>query len=41
MHVRVQCYAGAKADEHPTRFELGSREYIVEQVVDQWYALRP
>jgi len=26
-----------KADERPVRFRLGEREYLVEEVVDQWY----
>jgi hypothetical protein len=25
------------ADERPMRFQLGDREYVVEEVVDQWY----
>ena len=37
MIVRVQCYAGRKADERPVRFELGDRTYQVVEVVDQWY----
>ena len=35
--VRVQCYSGRKGDERPIRFELNGREYLVEEVVDQWY----
>ena len=35
--LRVQCYAGRKADERPVRFQLGDREYVVEEVLDQWY----
>ena len=35
--LRVQCYAGRKADEKPVRFHLGDREYVVEEVLDQWY----
>lgn len=37
MDLRVQCYAGRKADERPVRFQLGDREYLVEEVMDQWY----
>jgi hypothetical protein len=37
MTVRVQCYAGRKADERPVRFQLGEHEYVVEEVLDQWY----
>lgn len=36
-YVRVQCYAGAKADERPIRFELDGREYLVEEILDRWY----
>jgi hypothetical protein len=31
----VECYAGAKADERPVRFQLGERNHMVEEVVDQ------
>ena len=34
---RVHCYSGGKADERPLRFELDGREYLVEEVLDQWY----
>ena len=37
MTVRVQCYAGRKADERPVRFQLDDHEYLVVEVVDQWY----
>ena len=35
--IRVECYAGRKADERPVRFRLGERDYLIEEVVDQWY----
>jgi len=35
MKLRVECYAGRKADERPIRFCLDEREYMVEEVVDQ------
>ncbi len=35
--MRVQCYAGAKADERPIRFQLGEHEYTVEEILDRWY----
>lgn len=35
--LQVRCYSGRKADERPTSFTLGSREYQVEEVADQWY----
>ena len=37
MRVQVQCYAGRKADERPVRFGLNNHEYLVEEVLDQWY----
>ena len=37
MKLRVECYAGRKADERPVRFQMGEHAYIVEEVVDQWY----
>jgi hypothetical protein len=37
MFLRVQCYAGRKGDERPVRFQLGDREYLVEEILDQWY----
>ena len=35
--VRVQCYSGAKANERPIRFELDGRDYLVDEVIEQWY----
>jgi uncharacterized protein (UPF0128 family) len=37
MRVQVECYSGRKADERPVRFRLGAHEYMVEEVLDQWY----
>ena len=37
MRLRVQCHAGRKADERPVRFQLGDREYMVEELLDRWY----
>ncbi len=37
MKLRVQCYAGRKADERPVRFQLDERDYMIEEIVDQWY----
>jgi uncharacterized protein (UPF0128 family) len=33
----VDCYSGRKADERPVRFRLDGNEYLVEEVLDQWY----
>ena len=35
--VRVQCYSGTKANERPVRFEHDGREYMVDEILDQWY----
>ena len=37
MILRVRSYSGRKADERHVRFQLGDHEYVVEEVVDQWY----
>lgn len=37
MNLHVHCYAGRKADERPIRFRMNDREYLVEEVIDQWY----
>ena len=37
MKLRVECYAGHKADERPVRFWLDGRQFHVEAVLDQWY----
>ena len=37
MRLLVQCHAGRRADERPLRFQLNEREYLVEEVLDQWY----
>jgi len=37
MKLPVECYAGTKVDERPVRFQLGERDHMVEEVLDQWY----
>jgi hypothetical protein len=37
MIVVVQCYAGRKANERPVRFRIADRDYMVEEIVEQWY----
>jgi hypothetical protein len=37
MRIEVVCYSGYKGDERPLRFRLGSQDYVVEELVDQWY----
>ena len=35
MKLHVQC--GQKPDERPSRFQLNDHEYMVEEILDQWY----
>jgi hypothetical protein len=37
MKLKVECHAGRKANEWPTRFWLDAKPYVVEAVIDQWY----
>ncbi len=40
MQIRVECYAGYKADERPLRFTPlapGARTLVAEEILDQWY----
>jgi hypothetical protein len=34
--VRVECYAGHRAEEAPSRFFLGKREIGVVEIIDRW-----
>ena len=35
--IKVECYAGIKADETPRRFTWEERPIEVEEVLDRWY----
>ena len=37
MKLEVDCHSGRTADERPVRFRLDGLEYMVEEVLDQWY----
>ncbi len=37
MRLQVECYAGWKADERPRLFRIDGHEYLVREVLDQWY----
>ena len=37
MKIRVECYSGRKADEHPIKFWLGDVVLFVESV-EEWYS---
>jgi len=42
LRLKVECYAGFKADERPLRFTplaTGARTYQVTEVLDQWYGV--
>ena len=43
LTIKVECYAGYKADERPLRFTLQSpheaRTHEVKEILDQWYGL--
>src|SRR5258708_16384681 len=36
--MRVECYAGYRADQRPTRFILRGRTFEIMEVEDQWYS---
>ncbi len=36
FQVRVECYAGYRAEETPRRFFLGERRVEIAEVVDRW-----
>jgi hypothetical protein len=40
MKLEVECYSGFKADERPVRFRLDERQYLIEEIVDQWYGVQ-
>ena len=37
MKLEVDCYSGRTAGERPVRFRLDEHEYMVEEILDQWY----
>ena len=37
MHIRVESYAGSKAEERPLRIRIDERTVEVAEVVDRWY----
>jgi hypothetical protein len=39
--IKVECYAGIKADETPRRFIWEERLIEVEEIFDRWYGCRP
>ena len=37
MRLDVECYSGRTGHERPVRFRLDDNEYVVEELLDQWY----
>ena len=35
--LKVECYAGYKANERPCAFSLGKKKMQVMEIMDQWY----
>lgn len=38
LRVDVECYAGYRDEEAPTRFRLGERTIEIDEVIDRWLA---
>ena len=36
--ICVHCYSGYRADQRPSRFIIRNREYLVQELDDQWYS---
>ncbi len=36
--MRVECYAGYRADERPMRFALRGRVFEIIEIQDRWYS---
>ncbi len=34
--LRVECYAGQRAEESPRRFFIGQRQIRVNEIIDRW-----
>lgn len=34
--IRVECYAGQRAEESPRRFFLGRKQIEVSEIIDRW-----
>ena len=37
-NIKVECYAGYKADQRPLRFKMGEQILEVREIEDQWYS---
>ena len=36
MRIKVECYAGYRAEESPRRFFIDQREINVTEIIDRW-----
>lgn len=36
LRLRVECYAGHRADEEPRRFFIGERKVGITEIIDRW-----
>lgn len=39
IEIKVECYAGHRADQRPQRFTLGQRLIEVKEIIDQWHGV--
>ena len=37
MQIRVESYAGYRAEERPRSFTLGGHSYEVSEILDRWF----
>ena len=37
LPIKVECYAGYKADEYPVRFFLYNLKIEITEILDRWY----
>ena len=37
VELKVECYAGYKANQRPQVFFLGKRRLQIKEIIDQWY----
>jgi len=36
--IHVECYAGYRGEQRPTRYSIGEHTYTVREIEDQWYS---
>jgi hypothetical protein len=37
VHIKVECFAGYKADEYPKYFQLDGNRFEIYEIADRWY----